>query len=92
MNAIAVLTVTPSNDLLEFYSGFVRQGYRVFVVIDDKNFKVDNAKVKAKYDGLSLIQIEDYECQRAGFVNLNAMIRKSGGARHGKKLCIFLLP
>jgi hypothetical protein len=39
MNAIAVLTVTPSDDLLEFYSGFVRLGYRVFVVIDDNNFK-----------------------------------------------------
>ena len=48
MNAIAVLTVNPGNDLLEFYSGFVRLGYRVFVVIDDNNFKFGDAAVKAK--------------------------------------------
>ena len=76
MNAIAVLTVTPSDDMLEFYSGFVRLGYRVFVVIDDNNFKLDHAEVKAKNAGVSLIQLEDYECRRAGFSNFNAMIRK----------------
>jgi len=76
MNAIAVLTVTPSDDLLEFYSGFVRLGYRVFVVIDDNNFKLDDAKVKVKNSGVSLIQVEDSECRRAGFSNFNAMIRK----------------
>ena len=81
MNAIAVLTVTPSDDLIEFYSGFVRLGYRVFVVVDDNNFKLDNAKVTGKYAGVSLIQFESYECRRAGFVNFMAMIQKSGASR-----------
>jgi hypothetical protein len=76
MNAIAVLTVTPSDDLLEFYSGFVRLGYRVFVVIDDNNFKLDNVEVKAKNAGVSLIQFEDYECRRAGFFDLNPVVQK----------------
>jgi hypothetical protein len=76
MNAIAVLTVTPSDDLLEFYSGFARLGYRVFVVIDDNNFKLDNAEVKAKNAGVSLIQFEDYECRRAGFFDLNPVVQK----------------
>ena len=73
MNAIAVLTVTPSDDLLEFYSGFVRLGYRVFVVIDDNNFKLGNAEVKAKNAGVSLMQFEEYECRRAGFFDLNPL-------------------
>jgi hypothetical protein len=76
MNAIAVLTVSPSDDLLEFYSGFVRLGYRVFVVIDDNNCKLDNAEVKVKYAGVSLIQFEDYECRGAGFFNLTATLKK----------------
>jgi hypothetical protein len=60
MNAIAVLTVTPSDDLIEFYSGFVRLGYRVFVIVDDNNLKLGNPEVRAKNAGVSLIQIEDY--------------------------------
>jgi hypothetical protein len=76
MNAIAVLTVTPSDDLLEFYSGFVRLGYRVFVVIDDNKFKLGNAEVKAKNAGVSLIRFEDYECRRAGFFGLNPVVQK----------------
>ena len=59
MNAIAVLTATPSHDLLEFYSGFVRLGYRVFVVIDDNSFKFGNVEVKFKDAGTSLIQFDD---------------------------------
>ncbi len=90
MNTIAVLTITPTNDLLEFYSGFVRLGYRVFVFIDDNNFKLDNAEVKAKNSGLSLIQIEEHECRSAGFFNFNAMFRKrSGCAAWDKALYYF---
>jgi hypothetical protein len=76
-DAIVVLTVTPSDDVLEFYSGFVRLGYRVFVVIDDNNFKLDNLEVKAKCAGVSLIQIEDYECRRASFFNFTGSLHKS---------------
>ena len=79
MNAIAVLTVTPTDDQLEFYSGFVQLGYRVFVFIDDNNFNLDNALVKAKNAGFSLIQIKEYECRSAGFFNFNATFRKRGG-------------
>jgi hypothetical protein len=76
MNAIAVLTITPSDGLLEFYSRFVRLGYRVFVVIDDNNFKLDNAEVKAKSGVVSLIQFEDHECRRAGFLDFNPAVQK----------------
>jgi hypothetical protein len=86
MNAIAVLTVTPSDDLLEFYSGFVRLGYRVFIVIDDNNFKLDNAKLKAKNAGMSLIQFKDYECKRAGFFNLTVLFNPVGQKRSWKSL------
>jgi hypothetical protein len=79
MNAIAVLTITPTEDQLEFYSGFVQLGYRVFVFIDDNNFKLDNVLVNAKNSGLSLIQIEESECRSAGFFNFNATFRKRGG-------------
>jgi hypothetical protein len=79
-NAIVVLTVTPSDDVLEFYSGFVRLGYRVFVVIDNNNFKLDNAEVKAKYAEVSLIQFEDYECRRAGFFNFTGSLHTSCSA------------
>jgi hypothetical protein len=78
MNAIAVLTITPNDDLLEFYSGFVQLGYRVFVIVDDNNFKSNVAEFKAKNNSVSLIQIEDHECRRAGFFNFMAMIRKRG--------------
>jgi hypothetical protein len=79
MNAIAVLTITPSDDLLEFYSGFARLGYRVFVIIDDNNFNLDGAELKTKNASVSLIQIEDSECRSAGFFNFNAMFRKRSG-------------
>jgi hypothetical protein len=76
MNAIALLTVAPSHDLLEFYSGFERLGYRVFVVVDDNNFKLGNAEVKVKNAGVSLIQFDDNECRTAGFFDLNPVIEK----------------
>jgi len=76
MNAIAVLTVTPSDDLLEFYSRFVRLGYRVFVVVDDNNFKLGNGEIKVEGDAVSLIQFEDDECRRAGFLDFNPVVQK----------------
>jgi len=90
MNAIAVLTATPSHDLLEFYSGFVRLGYRVFVVIDDNSFKFGNVEVKFKDAGTSLIQFDDDECRRAGFFDFNPAIEKrSRCAAWGKALYYF---
>jgi hypothetical protein len=89
MNAIAVLTITPTDELLDFYSGFVRLGYQVFVVIDDNNFKLDNVEVKAKNNGLSLIQIEEYECRRVGFVNLTGFRTRSGCSAREKALYYF---
>jgi hypothetical protein len=47
----------------------------VFVFIDDNNFKLDNALIKAESSGLSLIQIEEYECRSAGLFNFNATFR-----------------
>ena len=79
MNAIAVLTVRPSDDLLEFYSGFLRLGYRVFIVIDDNNFKLDNAAVKAQNAGVSLIKFESSECRRAGFFDLTVLPSRGYG-------------
>jgi hypothetical protein len=90
-NAIVVLTITPSDDLLEFYSGFMRLGCRVFVVIDDNNFKFDNAATKAKNAGVVLLQFGDYECRRAGFFNFHGAIRKSCTAWSVEGPILFLL-
>lgn len=79
MNTIAVLTITPSDELLEFYSGFVRLGYRVIIIIDDNNFKLNDAHLKVKNTGLSLIQIEERECRSPGTFNFLASARKRGG-------------
>jgi hypothetical protein len=86
MNAIAVLTVTPSDGLLEFYSGFVTLGYRVFVFIDDNKFKFNNSAVWAENAGVSLIQIEDDECRRAGFVDLTIRVNPNVHERGGQSL------
>src|ERR1700760_3620984 len=85
MNAIAVLTLTPCDDLLEFYSGFVRLGYRVFVIIDDNSYEFGDAEISAKSAGVSLIQFDDYECRKAGFFDLNPMIKKPSGCSAWEK-------
>jgi hypothetical protein len=76
MNALVLLTRTPHTELLEFYSGFVSLGYRVFVLIDDNDFESDEATARAEKAGVSLIQLDDNECRRRGFFNLNPLIRK----------------
>ena len=79
MNALVLLTRTPHPELLEFYSGFVGLGYRVFVLIDDNNFKSDDATARAEKAGVVLIQLDDYECRRRGFFNLCPTIIKRAG-------------
>jgi hypothetical protein len=72
MNAIAVLTRTPQPELLEFYARFVRLGYDVFAVVDDNNFKAEQAEIYS-------IQIDDTECRGKGYFNLNPIIKKESG-------------
>ena len=69
MNAIAVLTRIPHSQTVEFYAGFTRLGYDVFVIVDDNNFKANHA-------GVYFVQIDDAECRKAGFFNFNPMIKK----------------
>lgn len=90
MNAIAVLTVTPSDDLLEFYSGFVRLGYRVFVVIDNRNYKYGSAAVDAKNAGVSLLQSGDAEPRRAGFSDLTIAVEAPAQQRRRKSISSLL--
>ena len=90
MNALVLLTRTPHPELLEFYSGFVSLGYRVFVLIDDNDFKSDDATARAEKAGVALIQLDDYECRRRGFFNLcPTIIKKSGCSAWDKGLCYF---
>lgn len=72
MDAIAVLTHTPHSELLEFYARFVCQGYDIFVVVDDNNFKAEHTEI-------CFIQIDEAECRGKGFFNFNPMIKKKSG-------------
>jgi hypothetical protein len=67
--ALAVLTRTPSRELIAFYARFLPLGYEVFVVVDDNTLRVE-------YPGIRFIQIDDDECRRNGFINFNPVVKK----------------
>jgi len=67
--AIAILTLSPSPELIEFYSRFLPLGYDVFVVVDDNS-------VRLEHPGIHFIQIDDHECRRNGYFNFNPVVKK----------------
>jgi hypothetical protein len=89
LNAIVLLTHVPTRESLEFYSGFTRLGYQVFVVIDDNDFKT-NIDDRQAYPQINVIQIDDNECGGEGFVNFNPVVVKKSGCSAWEKALYYI--
>ncbi len=82
MNGIAVLTHTPHPALVAFYTQFVRLGYDVFFIVDDNDFKATDSAT-------TFVQLNEAECRKHGFSDLNPAIKKESGCSAWEKALYF---
>jgi hypothetical protein len=74
MNAIALLTLNPHPELIEFYKNIRRENYDFYCFIDDNS--MSRCLIN---DYLHPIQVDDYFCARNGFHGFNPVIQKGNG-------------
>lgn len=72
-NAICIIQRTPNLIWLEFLSSF--ELYDTYVVLDD-NTKNYSLEYKTTFPSINFVQIDDEECEKNGFVNMNDLIFK----------------
>jgi hypothetical protein len=72
MNCICLICFKPTEEWVKFLSTFSK--YDIYIIIDD-NSKDYNTEY-SKYDNINIIQINDEECEKAGFINMNFTIKK----------------
>ncbi len=65
--AIALLTVKPDREQVDFYQGFGNLGYDVFTIVDRKGF-IGNSY------GSSPVRVDEKDCLKFGFKHLNPEI------------------
>jgi hypothetical protein len=71
--AIALLTLRPDKKQLDFFNGFNKLGYDVFVIVDDNSFF-------SKHPETKIVQIDDTQCIEGGFKHLNLAITITKGS------------
>lgn len=71
-DAICLITLKPNPIWLDFLNTF--KHYQIHVVVDDLSYDLDS--VKLNYSNITFIQIDNEECSKAGFKNINYMLKK----------------
>jgi hypothetical protein len=69
---VCLIAYKPNNIWINFLSKFTK--YDVYIVIDDNS--KDYKEQYSKFNNINIIQINDEECKKKGFVNMNFMIKK----------------
>ena len=72
MDGVCLITVRPDPIWLNFLTTF--KHYKVHVVVDDSSF--DLTEFKKTYNNLTFIQIDNDECLKVGFKNMNQTVKK----------------
>lgn len=67
--AICLLCVTPHDDHVEFYSGFTKWGYDVFILCDSTKASCRDT------EAVRFIQVEDSVCISSGYHHFNTFIK-----------------
>jgi hypothetical protein len=75
MIAIALLTLNPRYELIEFYKNISSNKYDLYCIVDNNNINYSLIK-----DGVNFIQIDDNFCAENGFHGFNPVIRKTNTA------------
>jgi hypothetical protein len=71
MIAIALLTLNPKRELIEFYKNISTNNYDFYCIVDNNN--INKSLIN---DNVNFIQIDDHFCARNGFHGFNPVIRK----------------
>lgn len=72
-NCICLISRKPNPTWLDFLGKF--KAHDVFVVVDDND--IDYAQVyRDKYPSTNFVQLDNSECERLGFANMNYLIKK----------------
>jgi hypothetical protein len=71
MIAIALLTLKPRRELIDFYKNISNGNYDFYCIVDDNNFIINPID-----DNVNYIQINDHFCVKNGFHGFNPAIRK----------------
>lgn len=73
--AICLLTIQPKDELLELYDGLYKgDEYDIYVVIDDNDFDISNAK--DRFPDMHFIKIDGDKCKKEGYMNLSFRLKK----------------
>jgi len=67
-NCICLICYKPNDIWIDFLSKFTK--YDIYIIIDDNSIQHD------KLSNINIIQINDNECIKNGFVNMNFTIKK----------------
>ena len=71
-NAFCLLCIQPNEIWLKFLSKF--KNYDLYLMID--NFDFDTTILKQKYNNINFIKINEDECSKSGFTDMNFTIKK----------------
>ena len=71
-NCICLICFKPNDIWFDFLSKFTV--YDIYIIIDDNS--KDYKKQYSKFSNINIIQINDEECKKNGFVNMNFTIKK----------------
>jgi hypothetical protein len=75
MNALALLTLNPKAEQINFYKQINRANYDLYCFVDD------NATENIIDDFVNYIHIDDFFCKRNGYHKFNPVIKKTGMPR-----------
>ena len=70
-NAICLITFKPREIYCDFLNSFIN--YKIFVMVDDNEF--DLTQFRINYKNITFIQIDNKECEKNGYINVNYMIK-----------------
>lgn len=71
-NCVCLICYKPNDIWVDFLSKFTK--YDIYIIIDDNS--VSNYKEQySKFSNINIIQINDNECKKNGFINMNFTIK-----------------
>jgi hypothetical protein len=71
-NCVCLICYKPNDIWFDFLSKFTK--YDIYIIIDDNS--IDYKGQYSKFSNINIIQINDEECKKNGFVNMNFTIKK----------------
>lgn len=88
-SALCLLTYQPTESLITLFASLENPNgkYDFYVVVDDHHFKIDD--LKQNFPKIKWITIEEEECKRLGYQNINFVIKNGEPSAWDKAFCYF---